>query len=517
MKILRVGAFILLVCGAVAVAEAASDVGTYYWVFKRAEYNQTSTANPVVAGAPFHFHSLVERTAGGSFSGGTSTLALPLGSVVASPQSYSANSDGSLQYDAYLGSQSDLDKAFASGSYNLNIRGATTDYFSTVRLVGATSFPPQIPKVSNTAFKNGQLVVKPTQAFTLTWNSFASHDADDVIVLSIVQGTNIVSRTVLPGSATSKAFAANFFKAEQTYIADLSFVKVVDRNTTDIPGSTGLGGYATNTRVYLSTSSLNPINGLANISTRGFVGTGDNVLISGFIVVSPDSSKVRVIVRALGPSLTGQGVVGALQDPTIDLLDKDHHLIGSNDSWRTTASLGFINTYHLAPSDNRESALVRDLLPGDYTAIVRGKNGTTGIGLTEVYNVGSSGNGKLANIATRGQVLTDDKVMICGLIIGGPSNHSILFRALGPSLSPGVAGVLADPVMQVINAQGQTLASNDNWRDTQQTDIQATGLAPSNNMESAVLRTLGPGLYTAIVRGRQHTVGIALAEIYSLN
>lgn len=517
MKILRVGAIILLGFGAATMARAATDVGPYYWVLKRADFNQTSTANPVPAGAPFQLHSSVLRAAGGNFGGATSFFVAPASSVINTPQAYTLISDGSLQYDTYLGSQSDLDKAFASGRYDLDIRGAANEYFPTIRLDGPSSFPPEKPKISNSDFNNGQLVVKPTQALTLNWNSFASHDADDVIIFTVTQGTAIIARNVLPPTTLSKAFAANFFKAEQSYTAEISFVKVTNRNTTDIAGSIGLGGFASTTRIFISTSSRTPLNGLANISTRGLVGTGDNVLISGFIVTSSDTTPLRVVVRAIGPSLATQGIKNPLLDPTIQLFDGNNKLITSNDNWKTTTSASLITQAHLNPGDARESAILRDLAPGKYTAVVQGKNGATGIGLTEVYNLGSTGATKLANISTRGQVLTDDQVMICGVIVVGPFSHSILFRALGPSLSPAVTGVLANPTLQIVNAQGQTTANNDNWKAPQQAEIQATGLAPSDDKESAVLRTFGPGSYTAIVRGKSNGTGISLIEAYQLN
>jgi hypothetical protein len=519
MKKLRAGVFIFIGLGITTIARAASDVGAYYWIFKRADFVQTSTANPVPAGAAFHFTSFVQRSSTGSFASATSTLIAPGASVINTAQAYSLTGDGNLQYDTYLASQSDLDKAFAPGAYNLDIRGAMSEFTPTLFLNGNSIFPAEKPKITATNFKNGQLVVTPTAPLTLSWNSFADHDfVDDVIVFTVTKGTTTVIREVLAPGTTSRAFAANFFEADQSYVVEISFVRVVDKDTAMVPGSTGLTGFATTTRIYISTSSRAPVSGLANISTRGMVGTNDNVLISGFIITSTDSATLRVIIRAIGPSLTSAGIASPLQDPTIDLFDAHNHLIASNDNWRSTQYPGVITRAHLNPTDDRESALIRDLAPGRYTAVMRGKSGTTGVGLTEVYNLSSFGAAKLANISTRGQVLTNDQVMIGGLVVQGPFSHSILFRALGPSLAnAGVSGVLANPTLQLFNAQGQILAGNDNWKDSQQAAIQATGIPPTNDMESAILRTLGPGSYTAIVRGKSSTTGIALIEAYALN
>ena len=283
MKKLRLGTLVFLAIGTATIAQAASDVGPYYWIFKRRDFMQTSTANPVPAGAPFHFASLVTRAPSGSFTGTTSMITPPPTGIINTPQNYSLIADGSLTYDTYFGSQANLDSAFGSGGYNLDIRGSMQEFTPTLHLTPRTSsFPPEIPKISNFPFSNGELVVHPTAAFTLNWNSFASHDfVDDVIVLTITRGTATVLREVLPPTATSRAFAANFFQAEQAYTIEISFVKVVEKNFASISGSTGLTGFASTTRIVMSTSSRVPISGLANLSTRGMVGTGQTVLISG--------------------------------------------------------------------------------------------------------------------------------------------------------------------------------------------------------------------------------------------
>ena len=518
MKKLWVGVFILVGLGTITIARGASDVGAYYWVFKRADVRQTSTADPAPAGAPYHFFSFVEIAFGGQFTS-LSNFQPPGGSVLGT-QNYSLVADGSLEYDTYFSSQQSLDNAFNAGKYRLDLRGRTTNYLPNLNLLTNVTYPTVTPKLSNTNFKVGQLAVDATSQVTLNWNSFVGADPGgmDAIVLIITDtdGNTTAFRDVLPATATSKTFAANFFQQNHTYIVDLSFVKISQRNTTSISGSTGLTGYARATRIYVSTSVHTPLSGLANISTRGLVGTGDNVLISGFIITSDDTAPTNVVVRAIGPSLSNSQITDALMDPTLELYDHNTQLLGTSDDWATTPGASSVFAAGLAPSNSRESALFKALQPGAYTVVVRGKNNTTGVGLVEVYDLGSNGSAKLANISTRGQVLTNDKVLIGGLIVQGPFSHSILFRALGTSL-PGVTGVLPNPTLQLFNDQGSVIGYNDDWGRTQRMEIEATGAAPPNEQDAAILQTLGPGNYTAVVASKNTATGIALVEAYAIN
>ena len=516
MKKLWVGVFLFIGLGTLTIAQA-SDVGAYYWIVKRSDVQQTSTADPAPAGAPSHFFSLVEVAPGGQLMQ-LSNFVPPSGSVLGQ-QNYSLASDGSLQFDAYFSAPQSMDNAFHPGKYLLDLRGRTVNYLPKINLDASVTYPTTTPKLNNTNFQNGQLVLDATAQNTLTWNSFADHDANglDAVMLLITNnnGNAVVLREVLPATTTSRTFAANFFVKDQTYIVDLSFVKMVQRNTTALPGSTGLTGYARATHIYVSTSANTPLNGLANISTRGLVGTGDDVLISGFIIRSDDGTGLTVGIRGIGPSLSGSGIVDPLQDPIVQLFDQNQQLIATSDDWKTTfPDTTQIHAVGLDPTDDRESALYRQLAPGRYTAVVRGKNNGTGIGLVEVYNLGSPGNAKLVNISTRGQVRTGQKVLIGGLIVQGLFPHTILLRALGPSIT-GVAGVLANPTLQLVNAQGTTIGFNNDWRSSQQMQIQATGAAPTDDHESAILQLLNQGRYTAIVAGRNDTTGVALVEAYA--
>ncbi|MFL6583884.1 MAG: WD40/YVTN/BNR-like repeat-containing protein [Chthoniobacterales bacterium] len=253
---------------------------------------------------------------------------------------------------------------------------------------------------------------------------------------------------------------------------------------------------------------------LRNLSTRALVQTADRVAIGGFIITG--SGPKRVMIRAIGPSLSSQGVTGALADPTLELHDETGALIVSNDNWKDTQQAEIQQT-GIAPANDLESAIVRTLNPGKYTAIMAGNNGGTGVGLVEIYDLDSSIEPKLANISTRGFVQTGDNVLIGGLIVGGGPGAStrVLIRGIGPSLTT-VNSPLQDPTLELHDANGGLITSNDNWKDTQQNDIAATGIAPTNDAEAAILASVVPGNYTAIERGKNDSSGTALVEIYDL-
>jgi hypothetical protein len=257
---------------------------------------------------------------------------------------------------------------------------------------------------------------------------------------------------------------------------------------------------------------------LLNISGRVLAQGGDKVGIGGFII-SGTASK-SVIVRAIGPSMSSGGapVPGRLDDPKLELRASDGHVIAANDSWRATQEQQ-IQQSGLAPSDNREAAIIASLPEGQYTAIISGANNSSGIGLVEVYDLESTLPGELGNLAVRADVKTGDNVLISGLILGGATPKRVLLRAIGPSLQNQLGNaVLQNPFLELHNGNGATMATNDDWKNASNaSEIQATGLAPSNDNESAILMPLGPGNYTTIVRGVNNTTGIAVSEAYKLN
>jgi hypothetical protein len=254
---------------------------------------------------------------------------------------------------------------------------------------------------------------------------------------------------------------------------------------------------------------------MLNNSTRLHTGTGNDVLIGGFIVAG--QAKKKIVVRGLGPSLKNNGtpIPGTLPDPVIELHRSDGAIAATNNDWRDTQQTE-IQTSGLAPSDDRESAIIASLDPGAYTVVLAGRNNVSGIGLVEAYDVEQqTSSAHLLNLSARGQVGSGDNVMIGGVILGGPDYSRVVFRGLGPSLP--VADRLADPLIELHDHNGAIIGSNDNWKQTQSAEIQASGLAPTDDREAAIIGNFEPGLYTLVVRGKDNTAGIALVEAYQLN
>ena len=243
--------------------------------------------------------------------------------------------------------------------------------------------------------------------------------------------------------------------------------------------------------------------------------TGDNVLIGGFIIAG--AQPKRIIVRAIGPSLSSS-FTGALADPILELRDSSGGLVRSNDNWRTGGQEVEIIATTIPPGNELESAIVATLPANDsaYTAIMRGVNNGTGIGVVEAYDLDQAVDSRLANIATRGLVQTGDNVLICGLIVLGHPLR-VIVRAIGPSLP--LPGALENPTLELHDGNGALIAFNDNWREdsVQETEIIATGIPPANDLESAIVQHLAPGDYTAIVRGANNLTGVALVEAYGLD
>jgi hypothetical protein len=273
---------------------------------------------------------------------------------------------------------------------------------------------------------------------------------------------------------------------------------------------------------------------LLNISGRVVTKAGDKVGIGGFIVKGPGFK--RFIARAIGPSIriNGQPIPGALQDPVLELHDS-HGATISNDNWRSSQETE-IEQSGLAPADDREAAIIRTVPAGNYTAIIRGVGGESGIGLIEIYDLGGIGTierenmgpegpegltTELGNLSVRADVGTDDNVLIDGVILRGGAPKRVLFRSLGPSITSNAVllpGTLQDPTLELHDGNGALLSSNDDWRNaTNAAEIQTTGLAPPDDRESAILLTLTAGNYTTIVRGVNRTTGIALSEAYKLD
>jgi hypothetical protein len=239
----------------------------------------------------------------------------------------------------------------------------------------------------------------------------------------------------------------------------------------------------------------------------------------GGVIIRGNASK-PVVFRALGPSLTSSQVPASdvLADPVLSLHGPNGELITRNDNWKDDQRPLIEGTIY-QPTDDRESVIVATLPPASYTAIVMGKDRTTGIGVVEVYDNDPMVDSALANISTRGFVVNGDDTIIGGFILGEPNEgpRRLVVRALGPSLATfGIANVLQDPVLELRDQHGAVILANDDWQQSQQPEITASGLAPSDTRESAIAATLPMGRYFAIVQGKQGATGVAIVEIYSL-
>jgi hypothetical protein len=355
---------------------------------------------------------------------------------------------------------------------------------------------------------------------------------------AISQGIATIRGTLQ--SAANTQFLVQFFAdsqsltmSEQTYLGSANVMT----------NSSGLGSFtarfpvfdnnvvfnATATAPNGSTSefSRNPAS-LQNLSARAAVGTGGDALIAGFII----RRYASLLVRGIGPSLQAYGLSGALADPTLEF----HDGAGTqmfNDNWRDDQNqAASIQQSGLAPSADAESAIMPfsgpfvpfrpSTLPfAPYTAILRGKGDTTGIGVLDAFDLAYSGYGsfaRLANLSARGFVGTGDNIIVGGFIIGGGNESTrVVVRAMGPSLqTSGVTNPLPDPMIELHDGNGSTIGSNDNWEQPQGSDLQTVGLAPGEAAESAILTRLLPGAYSAVVRGKGNATGVALVEIYRL-
>jgi cyclophilin family peptidyl-prolyl cis-trans isomerase len=333
--------------------------------------------------------------------------------------------------------------------------------------------PPSPIKLVNLVSINAITVVPPL-AFTATSDNPA-------VASAAISGKNVLVAGLQPGTAHITAKA------------------------TDLDG-------ANVSQTFTVTVAAGPAR-LANISTRGQVGSGDNVLIGGFIVQG--STPKRLLIRAIGPSLIPFGVTNALMDPVLELRDVNGALLSSNDNWTTATNKQDITDTRRAPGSSQESAILTTLAPGRYTSIVRGVANSSGVGLIEVYDQDSGPGSLLSNLSTRNNVGTGNNVMIGGVIITG--QKTLLVRALGPTLTQfGVANALHDPALELRNAQGTLVDSNDNWQSSpQKAQIQASGFAPPDPAEPAVLANLATGNYTAVIQGvGSAPTGVALVEIY---
>jgi hypothetical protein len=242
------------------------------------------------------------------------------------------------------------------------------------------------------------------------------------------------------------------------------------------------------------------------------VGTGDAIMLNAFIITG--TAPRLVIVRGLGPSLP---VSSPLADPVLELRDSGGAVIVTNNNWRDDPGQeAAILASGFAPPNNLEAAIIATLNPGSYTVVLRGNQGGTGRGVNDLHDLSSSTASSVTAIGTRAHILTGADILASGFVTQQSGN--VLLRVLGPSLNQaGVANALANPTLELRDGNGMLLISNDDWvNSTQQAEIAASGLAPPNPVESAIVATLPPGTYTAIASGSNNGTGIGYVQLYRL-
>jgi len=366
-----------------------------------------------------------------------------------------------------------------------------------------------------------QWIASPLEVLTVFFSQDTSHlavrfnshvDPDTATVAAnyfLDQGVTVSAATMSPEPDTV-ILTVSPLTANQTYVLTTS-------NIEDTAPSANTIWPQSQTSFVAQNMPNSTAGRLANISARLQIGLGEDVLIGGFVLRG--SANKRVMIRAIGPSLSSSGIINALADPILELHDSTGALIATGDNWADNANQQEIIDTGIAPLSPNESVILARLPSNDtgvaYTAVLQGAGNTTGVGLLEVYDLDRGLGPGVLNISTRGRVDVDDNVMIGGVIVAGQASQRVIVRAIGPSLP--VTGNLADPTLELRNGNGSLLASDDNWRTNQEAEIIATGLQPSNDLESAIVATLPPANYTAIVRGVSNTTGVALVEVYALN
>lgn len=238
----------------------------------------------------------------------------------------------------------------------------------------------------------------------------------------------------------------------------------------------------------------------------------------------PAGSIKKILVRAIGPSLVPFGIADAVPNPTLEIFDSNNTKVASNDNWKTTQVGGIItvdqgpeiNRTGLAPSNDLESAIIANLAPGAYTAVVRGAGNTIGTGVVDAFDLSAASTARLANIATRGLIQPGDKLMIAGFIVQDGSARAVI-RAIGPSLKAfGISNALPDTTLQLRDQNGALVRENDDWMSDQKAELESTGLQPTHDLEAALVQTIPPGQYTAQVRGKPEAIGTGVVQVYFL-
>ena len=308
--------------------------------------------------------------------------------------------------------------------------------------------------------------------------------------------------SLAPGTYTIQAFATNGLEAPN-----------INTDRANVPI---VGAITSYTFTVANQTNTDPPR-LGNLSTRMQVQTGNNVMISGFVIGGSANKTVAVV--ATGPSLAAFGIANPLANPRLTLVrSSDQSIIATNDDWQTASNAAQLQAAGFAPTNPLEAALLVNLPPGAYTAIVEGVGGGTGVAVAAAYEVDGPTR-PLVNISTRGNVLTGNDVMIGGFVIQGNGPQTVAIVGTGPSLAAfGIANPLLNPTLTLVRSSDQSvIATNDDWGSASNaSQVSASGFAPTDPAESAILVTLQPGAYTAVLSGVGNTTGVGVVAVYAV-
>ena len=375
---------------------------------------------------------------------------------------------------------------------------------------GTVTFAPNQTTQQITVLVNGDTAFEPNETFTIQLTNPGG------ATLSNANGTGTILNDDVAPTPTATATATPTATATATPTATPSSTPTATATATATPGPSAT--VSPSPTPSATPRDVNAVQAL-NISTRLSVETGENAMIAGYIITG-NASKA-VVLRGIGPSLAGPpfNLTDALLDPLLELRGPDGSLVTTNDNWKDSQRSQIEGTA-FQPSDDRESVILATLAPANYTAILTGRNNTTGVGVIEVYDNDPAADSQLGNISTRGLVQGGNNVMIGGFILGSGSNNArTALRGIGPSLAQfGVTNVLADPTLELHDANGATLVANDNWTDDPISAalLTANGLALQDSKEAGIFTALPAGQFTAILAGKDGGIGIGLVEIYNL-
>ena len=491
----------------------------------------------VVVGQSLTFTATVTNTgSSGSIPSGTVTFLdmtyhdlTPVPATLASNVPLNASGQAAVTTSSLTAGNGFLGNHFITAIYSgdANFSGGSTTLVQKVHASASTTTPTSSPNPSS----GGQAVT-----FTATVASAPPGPTLPSGMVTFQEGATVLAQIPLNGAGTASFTTSNLSGGDHTitalYYSDTVFASSSGTTTQTVVGGptpTPTPGVTPTPGELLPPPPSNPHRtptpGVTpmpaaqaiNLSTRMRVQTGDNVGIGGFIITG--TAPKHVLLRAIGPSLTQSGVPNVLADPMLELHGPGTFVTITNDNWRDDpVQEALILATGIPPTNNLESAIDTTLNPGAYTAVVRGKNNTSGIALVEVYDLSQAVLAKLANISTRAFVSTGDNIVIAGFVLGSHNGDDrIVVRGIGPSLTAmGVANVLADPTLELRNSNGALLVANNDWQDNpaQAAELTAAGLAPTNNLESGIATVLPPGLYTALLAGLNNSNGIGLVEIY---